>query len=380
MHDASSVPVVVILGAGASFASGDFPASVAPPLTAHLFESDRSHELIHEYPLAQMAGRSIKRVGDGETPVPLEEALLSLRTSPNPQRRLMAQTVPLFLQDLLLRTSANLYHEVFRYDTLIDLLSDLPKVHYVTLNYDVLLDARLHQFHPLRSFDDYVDPSNQWSLVKLHGSVNWCYKTDVSFDPYRPPMEMSITRSAMECSPPTQFDLSRLRYTGPDGYVRRYPAIALPEGPKDQLVAPESHREFLVQSLTSSKVVDVIVAGYSALDTEVLGLLKGCKVQIRRLTVVNRDAGAALEVWSVIERQGLKVVWPDVYDGSYADWVDRGGLRSWVDEYGGRYKTVEDPDGLRDRLTARRTAREVDALTHRVNAAVEVMPPLLDQW
>jgi hypothetical protein len=377
---APPIPVVVILGAGASFASGDFPAGIAPSLTANLFDNDRTSEFIHEYPLAQMAGRAIKRSQNGDTPVPLEEALLSLRTSPNPQRRLMAQTVPLFLQDLLLRTSSDLYHQAFRYDALIDLLSDLPKVHYITLNYDVLLDSRLHQFHPLMSFDDYVDPSNQWSLIKLHGSVNWSYRTDSSFDPFRPPLELSIVRSAMECEPPTQFNLEQLRFAGPDGYIRRYPAIALPEGPKDQLMAPTSHTEFLAQSLRSSRVIDVIVAGYSALDTEVLALLKGSGAQIRRLTVVNRDPVAALEVWRVIEGQELDIVWPDIYDGSFADWIDRGGTRNWVAEFGGPYRTVRDPGDLRTALATRDQAREADEIRWRARTAEEALPPLPDQW
>jgi hypothetical protein len=379
MPIAPPVPIVVILGAGASFASGEFSLSTAPPLTANLFENDRAQRFIRDYPLAQMAGRKIERARGAETPVPLEEALRSLRTSPIPERRLMAQTVPLFLQDLLLRTSADLFHEVFRYDALIDFLSELPKVHYVTLNYDVLLDQRLHQFHPLRSFDDYVDPNNPWSLIKLHGSVNWSYKTEGSFNPFQPPTELGIDRSAMECTPPTVFDLATLRDVGPDGYVRRYPAIALPEGPKDELVVPERHTECLVESLTKARRVDVIVAGYSALDTEVLALLRGCEeTQIRRLTVVNRDTEAALEVWDEIATQKLDIVWPDVYDGSYAEWIDRGGLERWVAEYGGPYKTVGEPDDVRDKLAIQQAGSEMRAREQKHARAG--LPPLPDQW
>jgi hypothetical protein len=46
---------------------------------------------------------------------------------------------------------------------------------YVTLNYDTLFDNRLTTYGRSRitAMDDYIAPSRNWALLKLHGSINW---------------------------------------------------------------------------------------------------------------------------------------------------------------------------------------------------------------
>jgi hypothetical protein len=338
------IPVVVLIGAGASYASADYMES-APPLTKDLFTSDRAIDLIRNYPLAQMAGGVIEReIGDGDAES-LESALLALRTSENAHRRHMALGVPPFLQELLLRTSRTLHTGVFRYDTLIDRLSHLPRVHYISTNYDTLLDCRLHVFRPLNHEHDYITRGAQWSLIKPHGSVNWLHETNQAYDPLTPVADLAWARNRFLMFPPSHFDKARL--VTPSNW---FPALALPEGSKDEFEMPDAHRTFITNELAAAPELEVLVLGYSALDTEVIGLLRDSGTMIRRLTVVNRDATSALEVYKRIRSQGINPVWSDVSADSYQAWVDKGGLKTWVHEYGGPYDSRTEPSAVETAL------------------------------
>lgn len=103
-------------------------------------------------------------------------------------------------------------------------------------------------------------------------------------------------------------------------------------------------------TLAEASEADVLVLGYSALDTEVLDLIAQGHAGIRRMTVVNRDPKSTLTVYRTIQRHGIKAIWPDTFDGSYEDWIDKDGLRRWVQEFGGvqggPYPSLTDPDDL----------------------------------
>lgn len=366
-----TVPVVAILGAGASLASGNYPADLRPPLTRDLFSGLRANALLREYPLARKAGRLIARDMKADTTLAFEQALLGLRTDGNPQHAHMALAVPLYLQALLLKASEELVDRAERYDLLVDDLLQVPSwIHFVTLNYDVLLDNALSPFFRLDEMADYIanrrgQQRKNWSLIKLHGSVNWAIDTDQPFDPLVPAPELDPPHGPIYCYPPDEFRLLQLRGTsrrtaepgGPTAFS--YPAIALPEGPKDRLVLPDAHLDYFKRSLADARQVDLLVLGYSARDSEVLTLITDSGTQVRRMTVVNRDAEANLEVFATIARHGIEALWPDVYDGSFVEWVDQGALRTWVREFdgvkdpAGPYPSLTSPDDLHNRIERR---------------------------
>jgi hypothetical protein len=63
------------------------------------------------------------------------------------------------------------------------------------------------------------------------------------FDPTAPPVDLTIVRAPIECMPTKGLQLREVRASSPDdphGPTSRYPAIALPDGPKDELVLPHS--------------------------------------------------------------------------------------------------------------------------------------------
>jgi hypothetical protein len=330
------VPLIVILGAGASRGSGDYGTRLRPPLTLELFDATLYRDVLAAYELAHQAGRFITQELAGDEALALEKALHALRISDFPHHRHMALAVPPYLQQLLYAVSDAHHTSAFRYDRLIERLLRLPYAMFMTLNYDVLLDRRLHAHHSLSGFGDYIRRDKNWSLIKLHGSVNWHHPIAGSYPPSRPPSDLAWDTATFGCEAPDA-SLSAIRNLG-SGHTSRYPALALPEGPEDRLVLPPSHREFVKGMLRANQEIDLLVIGYSGLDTEVLRLLRNGGCSVRRMTVVNKDVGAAAGVLDVFKAAGIDPVWPNVVDGDFASWTDSGGLTQLVDEYDGPYE------------------------------------------
>jgi hypothetical protein len=89
------VPLVVILGAGASLASGDHGGRpLRPPLTVDLFDEDRYGGVLSRYELAHQAGRFITQERADNDALALEHVLHGLRTSEHAHHRHMAIAVP----------------------------------------------------------------------------------------------------------------------------------------------------------------------------------------------------------------------------------------------------------------------------------------------
>ncbi len=299
-----STPIVVLIGAGASFASGDVGTDERPPLTRELFSRARAQRLLTTYTLAREAHSVITREMRSDTTIAFEEALKRLQTDGYPHHEQMAVAVPPFLQALLLDYSESLDARCVRYGVLVDELLKLrTTVVFISLNYDTLLDNRLAAFSPLNSMHDYIETPLGWSLIKPHGSVAWFFEQPAAFDPRTPPGDRPIVRQAIDCKPTTAFDLADLRASDsgdPHGPCVRYPALALPDGPKDELVLPPEHLDHLRGILGTSQEIYLLVLGYSALDTEILKLISDSDCKVRRMTVVNFDVIPALEVFDRI--------------------------------------------------------------------------------
>jgi hypothetical protein len=227
---------------------------------------------------------------------------------------------------------------------------------FVSLNYDTLLDAKLASYSPLNDLDDYIESDYGWSLVKPHGSVAWFIEQPQVFDPKTPPPDMSVVRAPISCEPVLGLTLERVRNANDGmshGVTKRYPALALPDGPKDQLVWPIAQRERLEAFLRTPEI-QLLVVGYSGLDTEILRLLAAGKCRVRRMTVVNVDAEHALDVYDRILAAGIEPIWRDVRDESFEAWIDGDGLCAWAAEFHGRPSLMTDPDQLRTQIADRR--------------------------
>jgi hypothetical protein len=343
-----TVPLVAILGAGASRGSGDYsPNALAasantmiPPLTVDLFDEGEYRAVLRQYDLAHQAGRFITQERATNDALGLEQALHKLGASEYPHHKQMAKAVPPYLQHLLHEVSDARYTEALHYDRLIERLLRLPYVFFVSLNYDVLLDRRLDGYYPLSKLNAYFDNNRNWSLIKPHGSINWYHQATSPYLPAAPPLDLAWDRRAFECVSPTE-SLGFIR--NPGGYessrnaTDRYPALAMPEGPDDKLVLPDAHRTFFLSQLRSAQEIDLLVIGYSGLDRQILNLIASAGSKVRRMTLVSQGRDAAAQVLRRFQDAGLDPVWPNVVDRDFASWSNGGGLNLLVDEYDGPY-------------------------------------------
>lgn len=339
------VPLVVLIGAGASQGAGDL-ADPPPPLTTELFAS-QYHDVLRDYPLAAKAGRHIdEQTKASPTPPVFEDLLRGLRESSHEHYRHIAQAVPFYLQELLWQQSERHYLHATAYERLTRKLLELQSVYFVTLNYDVLLDRQLHSFRALNTLDAYIAPRSNWALLKPHGSVNWYWGLPSPTSPYTPHVDLAINRDQIGVMPPdfTLWNIRGLEFAQsiePQrriSQVSRYPALALPEGPDDVIVMPQTHTEHLINGIARSAEIDLLIIGYSGYDKSILQLLRDAlgenRTRIRRVTVVNLDEQSAAGVYGRLKEAGLEAVWQDVRPERFADWAESR-LDYLVDNYGG---------------------------------------------
>lgn len=304
--------LVVVLGAGASSdclqESQDGYAEHTPPLARELFDRRFSH-ILDTYPLAQIEAADVRFALSSGT-VGLEDHLLSLRDATHDgygQQRW--REIPLYLQHLLFHLSlprhdsarhGGFTNQAGNYDRLASAALRLEEVVFVTLNYDTILDRRLARYRgstPPESLDWYVEPGRNWSLVKLHGSVNWGYAVLNQMTPRASPTGNGVNTvtefgESLKLdtvikhlgNPPT---IEGMRWANqPDG-IFHYPALSVPLGPVDGLSCPQSHQDSLRDRLSEMAELNLLVVGYSGLDQSVVRFLKASNRPLGKVRIVN---------------------------------------------------------------------------------------------
>lgn len=176
----------VITGAGASFAAaGASTASSSlisegwmPPLTNELFSSrDYFDPILSKYPQAHPLIHRIRGWVASESKVSLESRLSKVYRSGNPQERRQLKYLTYYLRHLIYQVSIHyMPGSPSHYGRLVDeILRRGIDVLFLTLNYDLFLEEVLESYESVgfNRVEDYVLKDRTWSLVKLHGSVNW---------------------------------------------------------------------------------------------------------------------------------------------------------------------------------------------------------------
>jgi hypothetical protein len=295
----SVAELVVILGAGASRACTPRPGNdlVRPPLAAELFDPRYEEIVLRHYPLANAASSDIRVVVAGGA-VALEQFLRErLRDSPDPYARRRYLQIPLYLQDLLAVVSHDYTQHPDNFDRVINASLALDRVTFVTLNYDTIFDSRLAlQTGQITTLEHYVG-EERWALVKLHGSVDWARRVNVTEVPtIDDRMVRAFTDLGEELEgvldPEIIFRPIAAMQTfrwDPDIPSLFFPALSVPLGTEDELVCPPTHVEVLRHRLQSTDGLNLLVVGYSGVDQEVLKLLRESGNSIRSLFVVNHD-------------------------------------------------------------------------------------------
>jgi hypothetical protein len=299
--------LVVILGAGASFDASSArhrgETVYPPPLVTQLFsQGGPDDSILRAYPLAEMAGSEIRYAANNQRG--LEQVLREQykESAAEHDRRAFFQ-VPLYLQHRLLVASSAFVPD--SYDRLIMAALRLPEVVFVTLNYDLLLDQRLAALSPLHSLRSYITDERNWSLIKLHGSVNWAKKLETgletlggdldppffarTFDRHALSAETAPGISMRPVDPAQSGSLNSARVEGSSLY---YPLLSVPLGPDDELSCPDSHLEFFKGRLDAEDGFHALFLGYSGYDVAVMALLRESVARLRSVTVVNPDQAA----------------------------------------------------------------------------------------
>jgi hypothetical protein len=299
--------LVVITGAGASHdATQRRPhrAEFRPPLVSGLFsEHDEFTSILGHYPDAQtLAGDLIYALNIDTRGL---EAYLhdNILNSEHAYDRRRYRTIPLYLQHLLTECSRNFTPHPINYDRLINAaLRKAEHVLFLTLNYDALLDSRLHHHTPIARMSDYIREDLPWALVKLHGSVDWMRQI-LNDPPQADGYAAYVSALGEELrvgdpivlrarSPAETPPVEDMRVGGGQYF---YPALSVPLGPDDELNCPPEHRDFASQRLEQADGLHIISVGYSGLDSGLLNLLAESKNELRSLLAINPDATAARE-------------------------------------------------------------------------------------
>jgi hypothetical protein len=177
------------------------------------------------------------------------------------------------------------------------------RVCFVTFNYDTMLEEAMSQFLRLnvRDMSSYIT-WNDYSLFKLHGSVNWAREVDgfkhpgnnVPF-PYQNLID-AVTPSSSHLT--NTYQICNREMWPTLGHAVLFPAISIPVENKDEFVCPAAHVEALQEALR--EVTKVITIGWRATETDFLENLKlhrphfreGAPLSLRKLIISGDDAGA----------------------------------------------------------------------------------------
>jgi len=278
--------LTVILGAGASYdslppnvSSALFQGKLRPPLTAEIFHGRAGFQpILEKYPKALTLASTIRiRVTRGEA---LESVLRSLSNSKEEHIVRQFRQIPLYLQELFGEISVNYTKQPINYHHLVNSIlgSQFERVAFVTLNYDLLLDNSLETIsnRPMNDIGAYIQPDQRWTLVKLHGSVNWARSLRRVTVQSVPPASLGEMLAVVDKVSITEDDLGPVTLLNSHQQRRiasrfLYPALVVPVEGKYGFVCPRSHIDALKRHLSACP--NFLVIGVSGRDQDLLDLM-----------------------------------------------------------------------------------------------------------
>lgn len=310
--------LLVILGAGAS-ADTFYPerdGQWRPPLTTELF-APRFYGLLARRAGAVVIADWVRTAAVGGSTV--EEALKQLQSdTTDPLRARHILDTQFYLQNLLWDCSAHWGTQDAGMTNYLRLISDLEEwrsrmreqVVYVTFNYDWMLEEamRIRFGFKFQKVDDYL--RHDHTIIKIHGSANWMQQTDIE--------TVEGVGLGIEDLLDAAHRLKRLDnfvMGGPGSYQYDLrgvvPAIAIPAEPKAEFVAPQTHLDFLIQALPSTR--GILSIGWRGADRHFVELMKTGRVPPSApVTVVTRrlSTGEGDDRPEVLEASTAGVMWP----------------------------------------------------------------------
>ncbi|HLE99919.1 MAG TPA: hypothetical protein VI540_08480 [Gaiellaceae bacterium] len=274
----------------------------------------------------------------------IEDYLRGLKEAPSARRQERYWQIPPYLQHLLWQAGrmdgGGFTRDPGNLQTLVNELLEVDSVLILTLNYDTLVESCLEvSGWVFASLYDYAKPGSTFSLVKLHGSVNWAFEVVPYGGPYFSPGTPEIgqilpfldsarhnagawtTNDIVFRANPT---LDAMRYE--EGKLF-YPALSAPLGVSDELTCPLEHVEAAKARLADMDSINLLIIGYSGHDAEVMDILRDRTKLLRQLTVVDVQP----EYCEAVERlitplyRGVQAV-PERASGGFTEFVASGRL------------------------------------------------------
>ncbi len=317
--------LMVIFGAGASYDSfpsqpPDKPQTARvsdnrPPLADQLFDN-RGYfvSVMSEFPKCKPIIPDLQQ-RPKETSV--EQVLQRLQTQAekDPIRHQQLAAIRYYLHVMMCQCE-NRWHDVTKgftnHITLIDKIRHWRKTQericLVTFNYDKMLESVLPEVGiTIRNISDYI-ASDDYKLVKLHGSINWAREVDT---PIPNIADRTVEDVASELiNRAADLSISQ-RYRIHDGYpiaksdqLALFPALAIPIETKSDYECPREHLETLRSFIP--EVTKLLVIGWRATEYNFLQLLVENHRPPLRVMVVSGRSKQAQEVIDRLQRARIK--------------------------------------------------------------------------
>ena len=167
---------------------------------------------------------------------------------------------------------------------------------FVTFNYDTMLEEAMRQVLSLEISDLKSYLQKTYSLVKLHGSINWGREIDIAEPQTYNPQRLIREAATLQIS--DRYVLAAHRPMLREGKAQRlvFPALSIPVERKDEFNCPSEHVQRLKEVLP--KVTRIITVGWRATEKDFIDLLRKELTEKPSLMVVSGDANGAKETIS----------------------------------------------------------------------------------
>jgi hypothetical protein len=356
--------LLVITGAGASHDVVHLPnqlvnATFQPPLTKDLFDDSSQciADCLKHHHIAASVGYGLKLTLNSASPEEsLESSLLKIKNSDKPTIKNQFWSIPIYLEALFTRISdAYVITQgstlPSNYKVLINAIieSKYQQIIWINLNYDLLADKAIEitTNSSLCSLEDYINLKTPDGVgikyTKPHGSVNWFRFVDNYHNANRQTIRLGtahLENFENKLSEKIYMEQSALNYINnidvkrmtegrfPDSF---YPAISVPLG-KYKYIYPE-HIDAIIPDLKNT--VSVLCIGFSALDLDILDLIKDNIPEIKKLGIVNGRVQEGRETFYRIKEICDNVTVEEknaIFDGGFSQFLSSGIISKWLTE------------------------------------------------
>jgi len=345
--------LLLITGAGASFDSineelvPDETVVFRPPLTVDLFPfhsiigapiDPHSLECLKSHPIASQIGYNLfLRFRNKKNEMNLEQYLAELKNSKVKTQRSQFWAVPLYLFELFMNISQN--YTISKtpglpsnYKSLLDRLNEshYTQTIWLNLNYDLLADFAIKHsvVNKLENLNDYMlletPDSKKIKYIKPHGSIDWFKQISdsrVSLEDVRLGKTPNDFENLMSDEVvKAKVDIEGIITARPSN---GYPAITAPIG--EYVFVCRRHIDAIIFDLRNT--TDMLCIGFSALDKDILELIRNNVEKITKLKIVNGNKESAQQAYARLkEHCGDKISLSDdcIFDGGFTTFIQSG--------------------------------------------------------